>query len=146
MAIVSKMPWRYRVHFDNFGTGVMLSSLVQRVTRPDVMFYDIMGIAESEASTVEIDLRDDQTDQARSEVVIQVARQIKEDVEFAMVIETLDESEIILEQWHLSACRISECRWGELAAMHLDGLVIRLTISCGRVETTANGRMVELFG
>ena len=146
MAIQSKMPWRFCVHFDNFGTGAALSSLVLRVTRPDVMFYDIMGLAESEASTVEIDLRDDVLDQARAEVVTQVAKQIREDVEFALVIETLDETGKVLEQWHISACRISECRWSELAAMNQDGLVIRLTISCGRVETTANGQMVELFG
>lgn len=146
MAIASKMSWRFRVHFDNFGTGALLTPLVLRVTRPDVMFYDIMGLAESEASTVEIDLRDDVSDLARASVIVQVAKQIKEDVEFALVIETLDEMEKVLEQWRLSACRISECRWSELAAMQQDGLVIRLTISCGRVETTVNGEMVELFG
>lgn len=146
MAVLSKMPWRFRVHFDNFGTGALLTPLVLRVTRPDVMFYDIMGLAESEASTVEIDLRDDVTDRARAEVVTQVAKQIKEDVEFALVIETLDEDEKVLEQWHLAACRVSECRWSELATMQQEGLIIRLTISVGRVETTANGQMVELFG
>lgn len=135
----------FKLHFDSFGSGVDLSLYVVRVGRPGVVFFDMMGLDEVDSPRLDIDLRDDISDHARSEIVIQLRKQMKESATFSVIIETLNENETVIEQWRLAGCRIIEARFDELRCDVSDGLLIHLSLEAKRIATTARGEMVELF-
>jgi hypothetical protein len=144
--LIHKSAHRFRVHFDDFGTGEHehLTTQVIRVTRPSLKFHEDFGIPEVALAPIEIDLRDDVADLTRSEVTAQLIKQIKQDRKFAMVIETL-QNDTLLEQWRLNECRIAEVTFDELGGKQAEPLLIRLVVECDRLSVVQNGQMVNLL-
>ena len=148
MEFKAKAAHSFRAHFDNFGSGNAnehLMTHVKRITRPGAVFYDLLGLPEVESPAIEMDLCDDVTDRTRGEVVTQISKQIKDGAQFALVIETLDEAGVVIEQWRIGQCRIIEFRLDELARASDSTLTIHLVFTCGRVSTTAFGEMLDLL-
>jgi len=146
ISLTHKSAFRFRVHFDDFGTGDgQLTGQVMRVTRPSVKFHEVYGLDEVSLRPIEIDLRDDVGDMTRSEVITQVIKQIRDDAKFAVVIETLDAAEKVLEQWRLNNCRIIEYHLDELVECKADGLLIHLVIDCARLSVTLHGELVQML-
>lgn len=144
----SKQGYMFRVHFDSFGTGdayEFLSEQVMRVTRPEIVFSDILGLHEAAMTDFDIELRDDITDRARAEVITQVNKQIREDAEFALTIDALDDQGAVVEQWYLRGCKIAACRLGELTKGTATNLTIYLVVTSRRVATSLFGQSVQVF-
>lgn len=144
----SKQSYLFWVHFDGFGTGdvnELLSEQVLRVTRPEIVFADILGVHEAAVTDFEIELRDDITDRTRAEVMTQVIKQIREDAEFALTIDTLDDQGKVIEQWYLRGCKITACRLDELAKANGANLTIRLMLTSKRIATSLLGQSVQMF-
>lgn len=138
----------FRVHFDSFGTGsahAFLSEQVLRVTRPEIVFSDIVGVHEAAMTDFDIELRDDVTDRTRAEVITQVNKQIKEDAEFALTIDTLDDQGAVVEQWYLRGCKVAACRLGDLFQGAATNLTIYLVVTAKRLATSLLGQSVEVF-
>jgi hypothetical protein len=141
------MAHRFRVQFYRFGSGDQLPHLttqVLRITRPHLLNYDIQGLVC--AAAIEIDLRDDVLDINRVEVLTQLHQQIKDDLSFALTIETLDQNEKVLERWLLDECRISDCQFDELTTIESRGLMIHLQVDVKRVRTELRDQIVTMLG
>jgi len=143
----SKQANHFRVIFDDFGTGrhTQLSMFcVTRISRPHLLRYGLFDAAD--VSPIEIDLRDDEADIARSEVLTQMMQQIKDDARFSLVIETLDRQRGTIEHWRLLQCSIVDCQFDDLNYDEDDRLLIRLKVMPRRIEASLNDSIVELLG
>jgi hypothetical protein len=137
----------FRVQFESFGTdeaGEFLTEQVHRVSRPAIMFCDVLGLDEMAVPEITIDLYDDTGDRVRSEVITQITRQ-KDGEEFAVIINTVDEMSKVMEQWHLRGCTITACRFDELVAFSGTGLMIRLAVASKRIAPSVFGKCVEIL-
>jgi len=143
-----KAPHLFRVSLYDFGTGgnqEHLTKHIVRVGRPGAAVFDIVGTEETSSPSIDIDLHDDLRDHTRAEVLTQLAKQMKEHAEFSMHIEILDEREEQVEFWHLTGCRIVDCRLDELNRRSPECLMIHLTIASQRIATRLFGEIVKLF-
>jgi hypothetical protein len=141
-----KLAYRFRVVFDKFGTGTYdLTPHVTRIGRPGIAVFDIVGTDETSSPSIELTLCDDLLDRTRSEVIIQLAKQIEDNTKFALVIETQNEHDEVIEHWHLSGCRIVDCRFSELDMRSAEAPRIQLLISSQRIATRINGELLHLF-
>jgi hypothetical protein len=137
-----KMGRRFRVLFADFGDQTEhLTNHVLRITRPHILMNDVYGVVG--AVPLALDLRDDVMDITRTAVIGQLARQIKDDVTFSLMIETFDHDCVVREQWHLTQCRIIDCQPNELGSTDL---MIRLLIDAKAISGNLGDHMVTLAG
>jgi len=145
---LSKHANNFRITFDDFGKWdgphAPLTARVLRITRPHLLRYKLFDVAE--AAPIEIDLRDDESDIARQEVLTQIIRQIDDDARFTLVIETLDRTgTTVLERWRLLQCQIVDCRFDDLNYDEAARLQIHLLVSALRIVVSLGDSEVDLF-